>query len=32
MLELRGVAKRYKGIPIVQDISFVAAAGEVTDT
>jgi len=30
MLELRGVTKRYSGIPAVQDVSFVARAGEVT--
>ena len=30
MLELRGVTKRYTGIPVVNDVSFTAAAGEVT--
>lgn len=30
MLELRGVWKRYVGIPVVQDVSFCARAGEVT--
>src|SRR5277367_5351117 len=30
MLELRGVTKRYTGIPVVNDVSFIAAAGEVT--
>src|SRR5213593_3524092 len=30
MLELRGVTKRYPGIAAVQDVSFVARAGEVT--
>jgi len=30
MLELRGVTKRYAGIPAVSDVSFVAQAGEVT--
>ncbi|MBV9397494.1 MAG: ABC transporter ATP-binding protein [Bryobacterales bacterium] len=30
MLELRGVVKRYLGIPVVNDVSFVARAGEVT--
>ena len=30
MLELRGVTKRYSGIPVVSDVSFIAAAGEVT--
>lgn len=30
MLELRGVTKRYTGIPVVSDVSFIAAAGEVT--
>jgi ABC-2 type transport system ATP-binding protein len=30
MLELRNVTKRYTGIPAVQDVSFVARAGEVT--
>ena len=30
MLELRHVTKRYSGIPVVNDISFIAAAGEVT--
>lgn len=30
MLELRGVWKRYAGIPVVQDVSFCARAGEVT--
>jgi len=30
MLELRGVTKRYSGIPAVQDVSFVARAGEIT--
>jgi len=30
MLELRGVSKRYSGIPAVQAVSFVARAGEVT--
>jgi ABC-2 type transport system ATP-binding protein len=30
MLELRQVTKRYSGIPAVQDVSFVARAGEVT--
>jgi ABC-2 type transport system ATP-binding protein len=30
MLELRGVTKRYTGIPVVSDVSFTAAAGEVT--
>jgi ABC-2 type transport system ATP-binding protein len=29
-LELRTVTKRYRGIPAVEDISFVAHAGEVT--
>jgi ABC-2 type transport system ATP-binding protein len=30
MLELRGVTKRYSGIPVVRDVSFIAASGEVT--
>jgi len=30
MLELRHVTKRYSGIPVVDDVSFVARAGEVT--
>src|SRR6266513_1975691 len=30
MLELRHVTKRYSGIPVVNDISFTARAGEVT--
>ncbi|HYO80901.1 MAG TPA: ABC transporter ATP-binding protein [Bryobacteraceae bacterium] len=30
MLELRGVSKGYAGIPVVHDVSFRAAAGEVT--
>src|SRR5580693_10226080 len=30
MLELRGVTKRYTGIPVVSDVTFTAAAGEVT--
>lgn len=30
MLELRHVTKRYSGIPVVNDVSFIAAAGEVT--
>jgi ABC-2 type transport system ATP-binding protein len=30
MLELRGVTKRYTWIPVVSDVSFIAAAGEVT--
>src|SRR5438128_1952601 len=30
MLELRHVTKRYSGIPVVNDISFTALAGEVT--
>ena len=30
MLELRGVWKRYAGIPVVEDVSFCARAGEVT--
>src|SRR5689334_23813416 len=30
MLELRGVTKRYPGIKAVEDVSFVARAGEVT--
>jgi ABC-2 type transport system ATP-binding protein len=30
MLELRHVTKRYTGIPAVQDVSFIARAGEVT--
>jgi len=30
MLELRGVTKLYSGIPAVNDVSFVARAGEVT--
>src|SRR5579862_4054667 len=30
MLELRQVTKRYSGIPAVDDVSFVARAGEVT--
>ena len=30
MLELRGVTKRYTGIPVVNDVSFIARAGEVT--
>ena len=30
MLELRGVTKRYSGIAAVQNVSFVARAGEVT--
>jgi ABC-2 type transport system ATP-binding protein len=30
MLELRHITKRYSGIPVVDDISFTARAGEVT--
>jgi ABC-2 type transport system ATP-binding protein len=30
MLELRGVTKRYTGIPVVSNVSFIAASGEVT--
>jgi ABC-2 type transport system ATP-binding protein len=30
MLELRGVTKLYSGIPAVEEVSFVARAGEVT--
>jgi ABC-type multidrug transport system ATPase subunit len=30
MLELRSITKRYSGIPAVQNVSFVAPAGEVT--
>ncbi len=30
MLELRGVTKRYTGIPVVNNVSFTAPAGEVT--
>jgi ABC-2 type transport system ATP-binding protein len=30
MLELRGLTKRYSGIPVVNDISFIARAGEIT--
>ena len=30
MLELRNVTKRYSGIPVVSDVSFTAAAGQVT--
>jgi ABC-2 type transport system ATP-binding protein len=30
MLELRNVTKRYAGIPAVNDVSFIAAAGQVT--
>lgn len=30
MLELRSLTKRYSGIPVVDDVSFTAAAGEVT--
>jgi ABC-2 type transport system ATP-binding protein len=30
MLELQGVWKRYAGIPVVEDVSFCARAGEVT--
>ena len=30
MLELRSVTKRYSGIAAVQNVSFVARAGEVT--
>jgi ABC-2 type transport system ATP-binding protein len=30
MLELRHVTKRYTGIPVVNDVSFIAQAGEVT--
>jgi ABC-2 type transport system ATP-binding protein len=30
MLELRGVSKYYSGIPVVNDVSFCARAGEVT--
>ena len=29
-LELRAVTKRYRGIPAVEDVSFTAAAGEIT--
>src|SRR5580692_4570505 len=30
MLELRHVTKRYSGIPVVNDVSFIAREGEVT--
>jgi ABC-2 type transport system ATP-binding protein len=30
MLELRGVTKRYSGIPVVDNVTFVARPGEVT--
>lgn len=30
MLELRHITKRYSGIPVVADVSFVAYSGEVT--
>lgn len=30
MLELRNVTKRYTGIPVVDNVSFIAQAGEVT--
>src|ERR1044071_4235316 len=30
MLELRGVSKRYPGVKAVEDVSFIARAGEVT--
>jgi ABC-2 type transport system ATP-binding protein len=30
MLELRSVTKRYSGIPVVSEVSFTAASGEVT--
>jgi ABC-2 type transport system ATP-binding protein len=30
MLELRNVYKRFSGIPAIDDVSFVARAGEVT--
>ena len=30
MLEVRGITKLYSGIPAVQDVSFVAHAGEIT--
>ena len=30
MLELRGVTKHYTGIPVVNDVSFIAEAGQVT--
>src|SRR5437762_1299033 len=30
MLELRHVTKRFSGIPAVDDVSFIAPAGEVT--
>ena len=30
MLELRGVTKKYSGIPVVSNVSFVARPGEIT--
>jgi ABC-2 type transport system ATP-binding protein len=30
MLELRGVTKKYNGIPVVSNVSFVARRGEIT--